>query len=59
MMIMAVLARLVPRRALLDMMLMGRKLTASEAQVIGIVNAVHPAADLDTAESRAWWTRSR
>lgn len=52
MMIMAVLARLVPRRALLDMMLMGRKLTASEAQVIGIVNAVHPAADLDAAITR-------
>ena len=52
MMIMAVLARLVPRRALLDMMLMGRKLTAVEAQALGIVNAVHPAADLDTAVTR-------
>lgn len=52
MMIMAVLARLVPRRALLDMMLMGRKLTAAEAQALGIVNAVHPAADLDTAVTR-------
>ncbi|MBX3226665.1 MAG: enoyl-CoA hydratase/isomerase family protein [Labilithrix sp.] len=52
MMIMAVLARLVPRRALLDMMLMGRKLTAAEAHAIGLVNAVHPAADLDAAVAR-------
>ena len=52
MMIMAVLARLVPRRALLDMMLMGRKLTAAEAHAYGIVNAVHPAADLDAAVTR-------
>jgi enoyl-CoA hydratase/carnithine racemase len=52
MMIMAVLARLVPRRALLDMMLLGRKLTAVEAQTLGIVNAVHPAADLDAAVTR-------
>ena len=52
MMIMAVLARLVPRRALLDMMLMGRKLTAAEAQALGIVNAVHPRADLDAAVTR-------
>ena len=38
MMIMAVLARLVPRRALLDMMPgMGRKLTAAEAHAYGIV----------------------
>lgn len=52
MMIMAVLARLVPRRALLDMMLLGKKLTAVEAQALGIVNAVHPAADLDAAVTR-------
>ena len=52
MMIMAVLARLVPRRALLDMMLLGRKLTAAEAQALGLVNAVHPAADLDAAVTR-------
>ena len=52
MMIMAVLTRLVPRRALLDMMLLGRKLTAAEAHALGIVNAVHPAADLDAAVTR-------
>ncbi len=52
MMIMAVLARLVPRRALLDMMLLGRRLTAHEAHAIGIVNAVVPSADLDAAVTR-------
>jgi len=52
MMIMAVLARLVPRRALLDMMLLGKKLSAEEARAIGIVNVVAPAADLDTATKR-------
>jgi enoyl-CoA hydratase/carnithine racemase len=52
MMIMAVLARLVPRRALLDMMLLGRKLAAAEAHALGLVNAVHPAADLDAAVTR-------
>lgn len=40
MMIMAVLARLVPRRALLDMMLLGKKLSAEEARALGIVNTV-------------------
>jgi enoyl-CoA hydratase/carnithine racemase len=40
MMIMAVLARLVPRRALLDMMLCGKKLGAEEARALGIVNDV-------------------
>ena len=49
MMIMAVLARLVPRRKLLDMMLLGRKLTAAEALEHGIVNRVVPAAELDAA----------
>jgi enoyl-CoA hydratase/carnithine racemase len=50
MMIMAVLARLVPRRALLDMMLLGKKLSAEEARAIGIVSEV--AADLDAATKR-------
>jgi enoyl-CoA hydratase/carnithine racemase len=49
MMIMAVLARLVPRRKLLDMMLMGRKLSAAEALEDGILNRVVPAAELDEA----------
>jgi len=49
MMIMAVLARLVPRRKLLEMMLFGQKLSAEEALAAGIVNrAVHPD-DLDNA----------
>ena len=52
MMIMAVLARLVPRRALLDMMLLGKKLTASEAHVLGIVNEVATSAELDAVTKR-------
>ncbi|MBX3222851.1 MAG: enoyl-CoA hydratase/isomerase family protein [Labilithrix sp.] len=52
MMIMAVLARLVPRRALLDMMLLGKKLDAPEARALGIVNEVVASADLDGAMSR-------
>jgi enoyl-CoA hydratase/carnithine racemase len=47
-MIMAVLARTMPRRALLEMMLRGQKLSAAEAASAGIVNrAVAPDA-LDT-----------
>jgi enoyl-CoA hydratase/carnithine racemase len=49
MMIMAVLARLVPRRALLDMMIFGRKLSAEEAQRLGILNRVVAASELDGA----------
>lgn len=52
MMIMAVLARLVPRRALLEMMLLGKKLGAEEARALGIVNAVAPADGLDDAIAR-------
>lgn len=52
MMIMAVLARLVPRRALLDMMLLGKKLSAEEARAIGIVNEVAASADLDATTKR-------
>jgi len=45
MMIMAVLARHVPRRRLLEMMLMGERLDAHEAARLGLVNrAVEPAA---------------
>lgn len=52
MMIMAVLARLVPRRALLDMMLLGRRLSAEEARRAGILNEVVNTADLDVATKR-------
>jgi enoyl-CoA hydratase/carnithine racemase len=47
MMIMAVLARHVPRRRLLEMMLLGEKLDAHEAASLGLVNRAVPAADLD------------
>lgn len=53
MMIMAVLARLVPRRRLLEMMLMGQKLTADEALAYGIVNKVVPSEELDAAVKAA------
>ena len=49
MMIMAVLARQVPRRALVEMMLTGAKLTAQEAKNLGILNRVEKAADLESA----------
>lgn len=49
MMIMAVLARLVPRRKLLEMMLLGQKTTAAEALALGLVNRVVPAGELDAA----------
>jgi enoyl-CoA hydratase/carnithine racemase len=52
MMIMAVLSRLVPRRALLDMMVLGKKLTATEAHALGIVNEVAAAAELDVVVKR-------
>jgi enoyl-CoA hydratase/carnithine racemase len=52
MMIMAILARLVPRRALLEMMLLGQRLTAETARAYGIVNEVVFAADLDVAVKR-------
>ncbi len=49
MMIMAVLSRLMPRRRLVEMMLLGQKLSASEAKAAGLVGQVVPAADLDGA----------
>lgn len=49
MMIMAVLARVMPRRALVEMMLFGKKLSAEEAQKVGLVNRVVDAAELDAA----------
>src|SRR5262249_32722355 len=52
MMIMAILARLVPRRALLDMMLRGKKLSAEEARALGIVGEVVSSGELDVATKR-------
>jgi enoyl-CoA hydratase len=49
MMISAVLMPLVSRKALLEMMLTGRRIRADEAEELGIVNRVVPAAGLDTA----------
>jgi enoyl-CoA hydratase/carnithine racemase len=49
MMIMAVLARVVPRRRLLEMMLFGERLSAIEARDVGLVGKVVAAADLDDA----------
>lgn len=51
MMIMAVLARLVPRRRLLRMMLYGERLSAAEAAELAILSDVVPAADLDETVS--------
>lgn len=48
-MILAVLARVVPRRKLTEMMLLGDKLTATAAQQAGVVGKVVPAAELDAA----------
>ncbi len=49
MMIMAVLARFVPRRRLLQMMLLGEKFDAAEALRLGLLNEVVGPADLDAA----------
>lgn len=49
MMIMAALARQVPRRKLLEMMLFGHKMTADEALALGLLNRVVPAEELDEA----------
>ncbi len=47
MMIMAMLARAVPRRRLLEMMLLGQKLDAEEAARVGLVNRAVPPEALD------------
>ncbi|MGH7272111.1 MAG: enoyl-CoA hydratase-related protein, partial [Polyangiaceae bacterium] len=47
MMIMAVLARHVPRRRLMEMMLFGETFGAEEAVRVGLVNRAVPAEDLD------------
>ncbi len=49
MMIMAVLARLVQRRALVEMMLFGVKFGAHEAKALGLVNRAVPGEQLDEA----------
>jgi enoyl-CoA hydratase/carnithine racemase len=49
MMIMGVLSRLMPRRRLVEMMLLGQKLTAEEARAVGIVGRVVAPVDLDGA----------
>lgn len=49
MMIMAVLARTMPRRALLEMMLLAQKLDADSAVRVGLLNRAVPAAELDAA----------
>lgn len=49
MMIMAVLARFVPRRRLLQMMLLGEKISSADALALGILNQVVPANELDGA----------
>jgi enoyl-CoA hydratase/carnithine racemase len=49
MMIMAVLSRLMPRRRLVEMMLLGQKLSAEEARSVGIVGRVVPPEGLDAA----------
>lgn len=51
MMIMAALTRLVPRRKLVSMMLLGERIEAHEAAELGLVNACHPPEELDAAVS--------
>jgi len=55
MMIMAVLVRLVPRRRLVQMMLLGERIDANEAKTYGLLNSVHAPEELDakTAELAA------
>jgi enoyl-CoA hydratase/carnithine racemase len=49
MMIQAVLIRNLPRKVLLEMLLLGDRMGADEAHRIGLVNRVVPASELDTA----------
>jgi enoyl-CoA hydratase/carnithine racemase len=47
MMIMAVMRRLMPRRGMLEMMLYGERVTAEQAEDLGLVNAAVPVERLD------------
>jgi enoyl-CoA hydratase/carnithine racemase len=47
MMITAVLSRLVPRRRLTQMMLLGERIDAREAVAVGLINECHPEGELD------------
>lgn len=49
MMIMAVLARVVPRRRLLEMMLLGERMDADQAAALGLVGKAVDAAELDAS----------
>jgi enoyl-CoA hydratase/carnithine racemase len=51
MMIMAVLQRVVPKRQLMEMMLLGEKLTPEQAREYGLVSYVVPDAELDAKVS--------
>ncbi|MGB5811109.1 MAG: enoyl-CoA hydratase-related protein [Polyangiales bacterium] len=51
MMIMAVLQRVIPPRELLELMLLGEKITAARAKEIGLVSEVVPDAELDARVS--------
>jgi enoyl-CoA hydratase len=55
-MIMALIYRNVPRKRATEMMLLGERLTAEEAQEAGIVNRIVPAEDFDAAV-REWATK--
>lgn len=54
MMIMAVLARVVPRRALLEMMLLGQKLSAEQARGLGLVSKVAEGTAALDAAVKVW-----
>ncbi len=49
MMITAVLQRVMPRKAALELMMTGRRISADEAQRLGVVSRVVPRSELDAA----------
>ena len=49
MMITAVLQRLMPQKAAFELMVTGRRISASEAQRLGVVSRVVPRSELDAA----------